>query len=156
LQTCAYFIIILSAVFLSGFLAWKARQQRDVPGAGYYYFLALAMCFASMGEILSMVSATESLALFWFKARFFPFAVIPPLWLLFALEYSGRRTWVSRVLKIGLSIIPLVSWVLILTADRHGLWVKQEIGLFRQGPFFLADLSRRVPGTGYLIYSLYV
>lgn len=156
LQTGIYSGSILLAVILSAWLFRKARQQKEVPGAGYYCFLTLAMCFASVGEILFMLSATEHLALFWFKARFFSFAVIPPLWLLFVLMYSGRRHWVSKALKAGLYIIPTITCVLILTSSLHPFWVQHEVEFYRQGPFLLADLSRRVPGIGYIVHTFYV
>ncbi len=154
-QTGLYFGIILAAVCMTGFLAFQAWRQREVPGAGYYFLLALALCFISMGETLSMTVSTEALSLFWFKSRFLGFAVIPPLWLLFVLEYSGRRHWLSKKLGVGLFVVPLITCAMVLTSSRHGLWVQQEVGFHREGPFWMAEISSRIPGIWYLIHTFY-
>ena len=153
-QTGLYFGIVLAAVVVSGFLAWQAWLQREVPGGRYYFWLAAVMCLVSIEEVFSMVSGTSDLALFWFKMRFLPFAVIPPLWLLFTLDYSGRRRILSKGLIAGLFIIPLATQI-ILWINPGGIWLKHEVGFRLEGPFWLADLGQRLPGVWYLVNAFY-
>jgi hypothetical protein len=135
-----YFGIVLVAIVITGLLAWQARKQRSVAGSRYYFWLASAMCLMTLSEAFSMLSPTQALALFWFKTRFLPFAVIPPLWFLFVLEYSGRRNWISKRLIGGLFFIPLVTQVVLWTNNLHGLWVQQEVVLQKNGPFWISPI----------------
>ncbi len=151
-----YFGLVSAAVCLTGFLAWQAWRHRQVPGAGYYSWMAMAMCFASFGEALSMGSENPGQALFWFQTRFLFFAFIPPLWLLFVLEYSGRRNWLSKRLVTGMFVIPLITQIMVLTSPLHGLWVKHEVGFRQDGPFWIAEIFRRIPGIWFLVHNFYV
>jgi PAS domain S-box-containing protein len=152
-QIGLYFGTVVAAILLTGFLAWQAWQQRSVAGSRYYFWLAVSMCLMAVGEALSMLSPTLALAVFWFNTRFLPFAVIPPLWLLFVLEYSGRRNWVSKGLIGGLFFIPLVTQVMVWTNSLHGFWVQQEVVFHQNGPFWIADISQRLPGLWYLVHT---
>ena len=147
-----YFGIVLAAILITGFLAWQAWRQRSVPGSHYYFWLAASMCLMSAGEAFSMLSPTQTMALFWFKARFLAFAVIPPLWFLFVLEYSGRRRWISKGLIWGLFTIPIITQVLLWTNSLHGLWVRQDVDFLQRGPFLISDISQRQPGLWYLVH----
>nr|NJM04450.1 hypothetical protein [Desulfobacula sp.] len=130
-----YFGLVLATLCLTGFLARQSWRQKEVPGVKYYFWLALAICSAALGEALSMTGATPGQALFWFNTRFVPFAVIPPLWLLFVLEYSGRGNWLSKKLGAGLFAVPVITAVMVLTSGRHGFWVKNEVEFIREGSF---------------------
>ncbi len=154
-QAGFYFGMVILAVALTGFLAWQAWKQKNVAGSHFYFWLALTMCFAALGEALSMLSPSQALALFWFKTRFLSFAVIPPLWFLFVLEYSGRRAWRSKGLVAGLFVIPAVTQVMLWTSGWHSLWVQQEVGFRPDGPFWIADVALRVPGFWFLVHSFY-
>ena len=152
-QTWMYFGIVLAAIAVTGFLAWQAWRQRSIAGSRYYFWLAAAICLMALGEALSMLSPTEALALFWFKMRFLPFAAIPPLWFLFVLEYSGRGSWISKRLVAGLFVIPLITQMMVWSANLQGLWVRHEVGFTRSGPFWIADITQRIPGLWFMVHT---
>jgi len=162
MQTMLYFTSILLTGALTGFLAAYAWRHRSVPGSRAYAGLALGECLLALAEILSILSPTPAQALFWFKVRYLFLAAIPVFWLLFALEYSGRQDWLSKRLApkasyglAGLFIVPVITQVLLWSNRLHGLWVKQEVGLHRSGPFWMADTGARIPGLGFLAHSFY-
>jgi hypothetical protein len=76
-------------------------------------WLALSECYLALAEALSMLSPTPSRALFWFDTRFLSLASIPVLWLIFVLEYTGRKNWLSKRLVAGMFIIPVITQVMI-------------------------------------------
>ena len=150
-QTGTYIGIVLLSTVVTGVLAWQARKQRSVPGSRFYFWVALAMCSMSVEELLAMLGPTQALALFWFKMRFLQFAIIPPLWFLFVLEYRGRGNWISKGLVAGLFAIPFVTQIM-LWSNPAGLWLQQEVGFSKVGAVWVADISQRVPGVWYLVH----
>lgn len=154
-QTWGYFSIVLATIALTTFLAWQGGRQREVAGNRYYSWLAAGMSLAALGEALSLLSPTPELALFWFKTRFFSFAFIPPLWLFFVLEYSGRKKWLAWEMVAGLLAIPAITQLMVWTSPLHDLWVQQEVGFYQVGAFWVADISQRVLGLWYLVHSFY-
>ena len=150
-----YFASILLTCALCGFLAFYAWRHRGTPGARAYAGLAAGECLLALAEILSVLSPTPELASFWFRARYLAMAVIPIFWLVFALEYSGHKAWLSKRLVAGLFVIPIITQALLWTNDLHGLWVTQEATLHRSGAFWLADIHARLPGLGFLVHSFY-
>jgi PAS domain S-box-containing protein len=154
-QTGVYFGAVLAALLVSGFLAWQAWRQRAVLSNQIYFWLALVLGLAALQEVFLMLSPNEALALFWFKTRFLPFAALFPLWLLFALEYSGRRAWFSKTFLGVLFIIPLITQAMVWTSGFHFFWVQQEVGFHQDGPFWIAETAVRVTGPWFLVHLFY-
>jgi len=155
MEVLLYFASILLTGALAGFLAAYAWRQRNVPGSRAYAGLALGECFLSLAEIMSVLSPTAAQALFWWQVRFPALAAIPVLWLVFALEYSGRKDWLSKRLLAVMFVVPVLTQVLLWSNSLHGLWVRQEVGFHRNGPFWIAEISARLPGLGFLVHSFY-
>ena len=141
---------------LTAFLAWFAwRTKPPLPGVRAYAGLALGECLLALVEILSMLSATQAQAHFWFNLRFLFSGAIAVLFLVFALEYHGRKDWLTRPLIAGAFIVPALSQLFIWISRLNGLWVKQDVGFQHSGPFWIADTSLRIPGVWFLVHSFY-
>lgn len=80
---------------------------------------------ASGLEIVAPVAASK---LFWIRIQYLGVAFLPPCWLVFALEYSGRAKRLIRGLTPVLFTIPAVTWALILTSPRHP-WMWRSVAL---------------------------
>jgi PAS domain S-box-containing protein len=156
LQTILYFLAILLTCILSGFLAWYAWKHDQVPASRAYMRLTLSECLFALAEILSVLGPSSTMALFWFQARYLAGALMGIFWFVFALEYNGRRDWLSKPLLAGLFVIPLITQVLLWTNGMHGIWAPREVGFYRSGPLWMADVAVRVPGLGYLTHSFYI
>jgi two-component system sensor kinase FixL len=154
-QTILYFSSILTTIFLTGFLAGYAWQHRQTLGARTYFGLALSECALALSELLSMLSHTQSQALFWFKVRYFPICAMTIFWLLFALEYCGLKNWVSKRFIVALCIIPVISQLMVWSNRFHSVWVKQEVGFHQNGFLWIADISTRTPGLWFVVHSIF-
>jgi hypothetical protein len=154
-QPGLYFISILVTFAVMGFLALYAWRQRKLAGASAFMWLALSECYLALAEALSMLSPTPARALFWFDTRFLSLASIPVLWLIFVLEYTGRKNWLSKRLVAGMFMIPVITQVMIWTNSLHGLWLKHNVDFHPSGPFLMANISARIPGAWFLVHSLY-
>ena len=149
-----YFVSILLTGFMTGFLAWHAWRRRSMEVARAYLSLAFGECLLTLAESLSMLSPTATAALFWFRVRYGFIAVIPVLWLLFALEYAGQMRFPKRRI-IWLLVVPVVTQVLQWSNGLHGLWVSQEVSMQHSGAFWIAQTGARLPGPGFLFHSFY-
>jgi PAS domain S-box-containing protein len=154
-QTILYFTSILITCGLTGFLAWYAWRQPALPGVRTYAVLALCECLMALTEFLSMVSGTQAQALFWFNLRFIFTALIPVLFLAFALAYGGHQNWLSKKLLAGALVIPVITQVMLWSNSLHGLWVKHEIGFHQNGSLWIADTGLRLPGLWFMVHSFY-
>jgi PAS domain S-box-containing protein len=154
-QETLYFISVLSTVAVTGFLAFYAWVQRNVVGALAFMWMEICECCLGLAEILSMVSGTPAQALFWFNLRFLFIAIIPVIWVGFALTYGEYRKLVSRKLFAFALVIPLVTQVMVWSNGLHGLWLKHEVGFHQVGPFWIVDISARIPGPWFMVHSFY-
>ncbi|RJP47307.1 MAG: PAS domain S-box protein [Anaerolineaceae bacterium] len=155
-QIAFYVFSICTTCALSAFLALYAWKHHQVPGSGAYARLALGECLLALAEILSVLGPTEAWALFWFRMRYPAGALIGVFWFVFALEYNDRRAWLSKNLMAALFVIPIITQFLHWSDSLHGLWVHSEVGFVQSGPFWIADISARIPALGYLIHSFYI
>ncbi|MBI5295674.1 MAG: PAS domain S-box protein [Chloroflexi bacterium] len=154
-QTILYFCSILLTCGLTGFLAWYAWRQTHVTGARSYAYMVLAESLLALTEIGTMLVGTETQAALWFSLRV-PFAaVIPVFWLFFALEYSGRGDWLSKLVRAALFAIPLITQVVMITGSLHGLWLVQDVAFEKIGLFWIADTRARIPAFWYLVHTFY-
>jgi PAS domain S-box-containing protein len=153
--TFFYFTSILLTFILTGFLAWYAWRKPALPGVRAYAWLSLSQSLLALTEILSMVSHTQALALFWFNLRFIFITIIPILWLAFSLEYNGGTGWLSKRMLVVLFIIPLITQVMLWTNPLHGQWITREVAFSQNGPFWIADTSARIPALWYMLSSFY-
>jgi hypothetical protein len=156
IQTILYLISILLTFALTGWLAWYAWQHRQLPGSSAYARLALSECLWALAEILSVLSPSAAWALFWFQVRYLFGALIGIFWFVFALEYNGHQDWLSKRLLAGLFILPFITQALLWSNSLHGLWVQHEAAFIQKGPFWIADVTARISGLGYLTHSFYI
>lgn len=155
MQVMIYFSSILLTCILMGWLAFYAWRHPDVRGSRAYARMSFGLSLLALTEIFSALGPDPVQALFWFNARILFTAFTPVLWLLFALEYAGYKTWLSRRLLLIALIIPSLTQIMIWTNPLHGLWVKQEVSFHQNGLFWLAETGTRVPGLWFLVHSFY-
>jgi PAS domain S-box-containing protein len=155
-QAGLYFLLSLVLTAILGvILAVYARKRRELPGAGAFFWVAVCEALLAFTEILSLFGGNAVQALFWFKMRNVFSALLPVFWLRFALDYSLRKTWISRWLSTGLFVIPFITQIMVWTNDRLHLFVKQEVAFVLKGPFWLADIGSRIPGIWFIVHSFY-
>ena len=153
--TFLYFISVLLTFLLTGFVAWYAWRQKPRPGVRAYAWLSLGECLLSLVELLSLLSRSQAQAQFWFNLRFLFMGSIAVLFLIFTLEYQGYRGWLSRTpLALGF-IIPVLTQAFIWVPGLHGFWVKQDVGFYQSGPFWMNYPGARIPSVWFLLQSFY-
>ncbi len=155
MQTDLFFISVLLTSAVTGWLAFYGWRRHALPGARIYAWMALFESLLAFTQILSMISATQDQALFWFKFRYSFSAAIPVLWFFFTLEYNRQKKWLSKWL-IGIAfIVPILTQIFIWVTVSTGFWVKHEVDLYKSASFWLDQTSSRIPGPWYLVHSFY-
>lgn len=129
-----YGLLSLVAAVISLTLVVYIWQRRTAPGAMAFFAMMLAVAVWSLGSFMELGSAGLSTKVFWAKFQQVGIAVLPPVWLAFALQYTGRGKWLTRRKLILLTIMPLVTLALVWTNDLHHLFWK-GIRLDNSGPY---------------------
>jgi PAS domain S-box-containing protein len=114
----------------------------------------LAVGFWSCAYALQLAAASLQGQIFWNKVQIMPIAAAPVLWLLLALQYSGRdRRLGARA--ILLFLVPLVTTILAWTNEFHGLmW--ENFQLKDAGSFLVESSIRGLWMRIHIAYSYLV
>ncbi len=107
--------------FFSVSAALYLRRCRQAPGA---LALSWAMILISgwlLFNTLEILSPTDIGTLTFAKLTYTCFACAPVLWLVFALQYTGRQKLITFRRMVCLWIVPLITILLVHTNELHGL-----------------------------------
>ena len=154
-QLTFYIASLLITLVLSGLMSFYAWRHRQIVGAQFFAWLALAEWVLAFSEIMSVFAPSMNQALFWFKIRYPANMAIAIFWVMFALEYSGRKDWLTKPFLAGLLIIPVVTQAMLWGNDLNHLWLKQEAGFDHVGMLWMADTTTRLFGPGFLLHMFY-
>jgi signal transduction histidine kinase len=78
--------------------------------------------------------------IFWVKVEYFGISLAPGAWLLFCLKYSGLEKYHRPVSVFFIFLIPVVTFLLVLTNEYHHLHY-HNVSLDNSGPFPLLDIK---------------
>src|SRR5919201_2629597 len=131
---------LIGAAATAGGLAWYAWARRHVPGATALCVVMLAVAWWAAGYSLELSSASLSAKVIWAKVEYLGIVLLPPAWLALALEYTGRERWLTRGLVLALLALPLVTLLLVLTNEWHGL-IWSSLALDTTGPMPTLELA---------------
>ena len=133
------YVIFLSvaAAILVGF-ALRAWRRRSTPGATALGILMVAGAVWAVAYALSLVAAEPSMRIFWGEIKYLGIVVVPLIWVIFTLQYTGREEWVRRHTLALLAVEPTAALTLIFTNEAHGLfWSSRESST--TGPFTIVE-----------------
>ncbi len=122
LQLTLYVMGTFFSVAITVLLAVYAWRHREAPGAPGFVFLMACITVWSVIVVMEALSPTEALWQFWYNAKYLPLAVTPVAILIFALQYAGRRRWLTLRRQMALLVVPLVTQVLLWSNPLHHLW----------------------------------
>jgi len=145
-----YILILLAATVLPMILAAYSLPRRYAPGSLYFGILMLSTAFYAGGYALELSSQTLEAILRVVRFEYFGIATLPAWWLLFALNFSGRRT--SPGFVLALLAVPIVTLVLVWTMDFHRLYYA-SCWLRTDGPFPVIGMER---GPWYWVANVYM
>ncbi len=133
-QYTPYMLPLVIAAAISAAVALMAWRRRRVPGATTLLVFMLAVVEWSLVNVLELGSPELEAKLFWANLEYLGIVIIPVMWLVFALQYTGREKYLTYRNLAFLLIIPAVTFFLVWTNSLHGL-MRYNIRLDASGPF---------------------
>ena len=136
------FFLILSpfALVSSASILIYAWRQRSRPLARMLVWVVVPVCGYLITNTLELIAPTAAGTLFWARTGYLFAPVIGVVWLLFALEYTGKRGRLSRLGSWAIWIVPVVSNILVQTNDLHHLIWTQTV-FSHHGTFLALSVS---------------
>ncbi|MGD2269279.1 MAG: histidine kinase N-terminal 7TM domain-containing protein [Desulfobacterales bacterium] len=128
--------------------AWRERGLEMLP----FIMLLLAIVVWSLGYTIELGGLDLKVKNIGAKIKYIGVAGLPMSWLLFAIKYIGwGEKFITPRNLIFLSIEPLVTYILVLTNDLHGL-IWSSVGLDTAGPI---PLRMTTHGMWFWIHTAY-
>jgi PAS domain S-box-containing protein len=157
-QSSLHSIALVFTAFLAVTVGLVVWQRRATPGGRWCALLMLALAEWALTSALEE-AAVEIPAKFLFgQIEYLGIASVPPLWLMFALEYSQRGQWLTRPRAALLWITPVITMVMAATNQWHRLlWSDISLStatasgflVYGRGPWFWVSV-----GYSYLLLLL--
>lgn len=142
---------IFLAAIVSLFLAWYTWQRRQTVGARSFAFLMLALFQWGLTYVVQVASTDLNTKILLNKLTFLGIVVTPVIWLVFALEYTGRKTWITNLRIALLFVMPAITMIVIMTDDiHHYFWTHVELS--QEGDLLLLDTGN---GFWFWVHAAY-
>ncbi|NOQ27727.1 MAG: PAS domain-containing protein [Bacteroidales bacterium] len=142
-----YFIAALISFSLSIFV-WK---MRDVNGKTYFRFLNLFTGIWTLAYALMVFSTNIMMKLIMLRISYLGLICSVVFWLFFVLSYTNSDNWLSKWMKGLILIIPVLSFIQILTFQYHRFYYTSYEFTEVDGLFVLV----KEYGPGFYIWVLY-
>jgi PAS domain S-box-containing protein len=126
-------------------------RRRHIVRARVGALLLLAAAVWMLGSALELSSVELDAKLMWDTAQFVGICIIPTAWLTYALHYTGRERHLSFRNQVLLSIVPVTTFLLVITNEAHGL-IWRDAWLETAGRF---TVKNSVTGVGLWVYTAY-
>ena len=131
-----------------GTYAWRNRGE---PGATSFALLMAGVAVWSLSYAVALVSFDPGVRELIEVPLEVGKALVAPMWLFFALGYTGRGEHVSRRLVAVVAVVPAVTTVLVATAPAHGLmWTD-----YRIAPTFGTATVLFDPGVWFYVHAAF-
>jgi len=139
------------AALISGALALYTWQNRRAIGAIPFSIMMVILYEWEISYIFQLAGTDLHTKIFWDKVMFLGVVSLPVAWLTFALEYTGRKTWINARRVVLLSILPIFTIIFAHTNDLHQLfWTK--LSLSSEGGFLLLN---NINGPWFWVHAAY-
>jgi signal transduction histidine kinase len=116
-----YSIFFISTSLVSFFVAFLAFQRKSVNGAKELAWLMLATGTGAFWVIFETSAPGMTQKIFWSKLEYSGGLATPVLYLIFILRFTGKEKLLSLKNILLLFLIPVFTFVLVLTNEQHQL-----------------------------------
>ncbi|WP_424019313.1 histidine kinase N-terminal 7TM domain-containing protein [Halorientalis pallida] len=135
------FVLIWGTITASAALTLLAWRQRPKPGATPFAAMMGAGTWWVVTSAIGLFTLDSGRRILLHNLEWVGPAILPPAWLVFALEYTSREEYVSRRTLAALGVVPLVTLLLLATNDAHHL-LYTDRAVRRYGDIALVEARR--------------
>jgi len=108
-----------------GLLIWTRREKLGGRIFGWMIFAAVVWSLCAALEASTIEPQGQ---IFWAKLSYLGIATVPPLWFMFAFQYTRQEAQLNRRSLLLLWVIPILTLFMVTTNERHGLhWSQIEV-----------------------------
>lgn len=123
-------------------------------GGSFKWFAALILCISvwSLGYSLELASSTLEQMMILVNVQYIGIALLPACWLVFTLQFSNLRRWLSPINLVFIFIFPITAIVMVATNEYHHLHYESVYLDTTSGPFPLLGIKS---GLWYQVHTVY-
>ena len=154
-QAISYITILTAATIISITLSLYAWKQRQTTGAKLFSLMMLSLFVWSLTYLVQILSPDLGSQAFWNKTTYFGIVSTPIFWFLFALEYTERKSWITRKRLMALFVFPVITILMIWSNDFHHLFWSTDGKLVQEGGVLLRSAQNGVWFWMHTIYSYF-
>jgi len=105
-----------------------------------FAILMAVVSFWALAYASELSSSTLENMLFWIKIEYIGVALIPSLWLLFCIQFTGKEKILSALGKVLIFLFPFITLIMVVTNEYHHLhYASTQVDL--SGPFPLLAIE---------------
>ncbi|ETA69228.1 PAS domain S-box [Methanolobus tindarius DSM 2278] len=143
--------LYVSCLIVCVLLYYIIKDYKSTPGSKYIGMLLSSIAFYSFFYAFEISSDTLPTLLFFYKLEYLGVAFIPLFFLLFIIDYSGRKNWFPKKLLVFFVSISTTTLLLVLTTEYHTLYHK--VDYIQYGGLF--PVLGYQPGIWYWVHFTY-
>lgn len=151
LQFAPHAVPLFVAGLVCTLILGYAIYRRDVVGSRPLAALLGGVAIWSFGASIEATVVDLSAKIFWANVQYVGIVMVPASWFVFALHYTGNRSWLTRPRMLGLLIEPALVIVGAWTNPAHGL-LRSAVAIDSSSGFsvFVVDL-----GPAFWVHTAY-
>jgi len=142
---------LVIAAAISGVLAFYTWRNRKTAGATAFSAMLFILFEWGISYIFELAGTNLQTKILWEALKFAGVVSTPVAWLIFALEYTGRKAWINARRLAMLSIVPLTTMIILLTNSSHGLF-RAGYSLTSEGGFLILKTT---DGPWFWVHAAY-
>jgi len=122
MYTLTVFIVLFAGITGGVVAVWLlSSYSRGNPVFTLGLFLA-SIAFWLGTHLGTLTATTEPWLLFYTQLSYVGVVTVPPLWLIFALQYTDRSEWLTTARLAGLFVVPAATLIVVFTTQTHSLF----------------------------------
>jgi PAS domain S-box-containing protein len=116
------FPIAVNALLMAGLAMYIWTRRYRANGLTAFVWFLLSVVWWSLAYTLEILSSGQAAKIAWVRLEYAGIVAVTPLWLQFAVRYEGRATLSTPRRAALLFVIPLATFIMVLTSARHSLF----------------------------------
>jgi len=150
-QFTPFAICYVLAVFVSFFLSYLGWKMRPVRGATHFSLLTLSAGVWSLGYLLGFFNTALAWKLVMLRVEYIGIICTNYFWILFIIVYVYYDHWLTKRVLLLLGIIPILTFIQILTVEHHHLFYKTHDLAMKKGLMIFT----KEYGPGFYLWTAY-
>jgi PAS domain S-box-containing protein len=122
LQFTPYILVTLFTTFATALLAYVVWSRRPGTGVHAFVVLMLAISFWSLMSSFELAVVDPSTSVLFSSLTYIGITLVPPAWLVFVLQYTGRQQYTTPRYIALLAIQPVLVILAVMTNPLHQLF----------------------------------